>query len=82
MNAPAPSIRLLVCGSADRGDDGAAVHAVAHLLPRLEAGLRRQLEIRRPREVPGPVAKLALQLLAGEPPALPDRPIGVLQAQG
>jgi hydrogenase maturation protease len=47
MNAPAPSIRLLVCGSADRGDDGAAVHAVAHLLPRLDPDLRQRLEVRR-----------------------------------
>jgi hydrogenase maturation protease len=47
MNAPAPSIRLLVCGSADRGDDGAAVYAVAHLLPRLEPSLRQRLEVRR-----------------------------------
>lgn len=47
MNAPAPSIRLLVCGSADRGDDGAAVHAVAHMLPLLEPDLRQRLEVRR-----------------------------------
>lgn len=47
MNAPTPTIRLLVCGSADRGDDGAAVVAVAHLLPRLEPGLRQRLEVRR-----------------------------------
>jgi hydrogenase maturation protease len=47
MNAPAPSIRLLVCGSADRGDDGAAVNAVAHLLPRLLPELRQRLEVRR-----------------------------------
>jgi hydrogenase maturation protease len=47
MNVPAPSIRLLVCGSADRGDDGAAVNAVAHLLPRLQPDLRQRLEVRR-----------------------------------
>jgi len=47
MNAPAPSVRLLVCGSADRGDDGAAVNAVAHLLPRLQPDLRQRLEVRR-----------------------------------
>jgi hydrogenase maturation protease len=47
MNAPAPSVRLLVCGSADRGDDGAAVNAVAHLLPRLQPELRQRLEVRR-----------------------------------
>ncbi|HET7182221.1 MAG TPA: hypothetical protein VFI15_08330 [Candidatus Limnocylindrales bacterium] len=47
MHAPTPTIRLLVCGSADRGDDGAAVHAVAHLLPRLDAELLQRLEVRR-----------------------------------
>jgi hydrogenase maturation protease len=47
MNAPAPTIRLLVCGSADRGDDGAALYAVAHVLPRLDASVRQQLEVRR-----------------------------------
>ena len=47
MNAPAPTIHLLVCGSADRGDDGAALSAVAHLLPRLAPDLRQRLEVRR-----------------------------------
>ena len=47
MTAPAPTLRLLVCGSADRGDDGAALRAVAHLLPRLDDATRRQLEVRR-----------------------------------
>ena len=47
MNAPAPTVRLLVCGSADRGDDGAAMHAVAHLLPGIEPDLRQRLEVRR-----------------------------------
>ena len=47
MNAPAPVLRLLVCGNADRGDDGAALCAVAHVLPSLDAAVSRQLEIRR-----------------------------------
>lgn len=47
MTAPAPSLRLLVCGSADRGDDGAALQAVAHVLPRLEPDIRARLEVRR-----------------------------------
>jgi hydrogenase maturation protease len=47
MNAPAPTLRLLVCGNADRGDDGAALCAVAHVLPRLEPTVSRQLEVRR-----------------------------------
>jgi len=47
MSAPAPSLRLLVCGNADRGDDGAALCAVAHVLPALDPALSRQLEVRR-----------------------------------
>jgi hydrogenase maturation protease len=47
MNLPAPTLRLLVCGSADRGDDGAALCAVAHLLPGLDDETRRHLEVRR-----------------------------------
>jgi hydrogenase maturation protease len=47
MNAPQPAVRLLVCGNADRGDDGAALAAVAHFLPRLEDAIRHRIEIRR-----------------------------------
>ena len=47
MTAPPPSLRVLVCGSADRGDDGAALQAVAHVLPRLEPDVRVRLEVRR-----------------------------------
>ena len=46
-SVPAPTLRLLVCGSADRGDDGAALCAVAHLLPRLDDAVRQHLEVRR-----------------------------------
>ena len=42
-----PSVRLLVCGNADRGDDGAALSAVAVLLPSLPAMLLERLEVRR-----------------------------------
>jgi hydrogenase maturation protease len=42
-----PSVRLLVCGNADRGDDGAALSAVATLLPTLPAPLLERLEVRR-----------------------------------
>jgi hydrogenase maturation protease len=42
-----PSVRLLVCGSADRGDDGAALSAVATLLPALPSALLERLEVRR-----------------------------------
>jgi hydrogenase maturation protease len=47
MNAPAPAVRLLVCGNADRGDDGAPLCAVAHVLPQLAPDVGRQLEVRR-----------------------------------
>jgi hydrogenase maturation protease len=47
MIAEPPTVRILVCGNADRGDDGAALQAVAHVLPRLEPALRQQLEVRR-----------------------------------
>ena len=42
-----PSVRLLVCGNADRGDDGAALSAVATLLPALPSALLECLEVRR-----------------------------------
>lgn len=42
-----PSVRLLVCGNADRGDDGAALSAVATLLPSMPAALLERLEVRR-----------------------------------
>lgn len=51
MNAPPPTVRLLVCGNADRGDDGAALSAVAHVLPRLAPEVRQQLEVRRCRQL-------------------------------
>jgi hydrogenase maturation protease len=42
-----PSVRLLVCGNAERGDDGAALSAVATLLPSLPSALLERLEVRR-----------------------------------
>jgi hydrogenase maturation protease len=47
MTLAAPTVRVLVCGSADRGDDGAALCAVAHILPQLEPELRQRVEVRR-----------------------------------
>lgn len=46
MSPPRP-VRLLVCGTADRGDDGAALSAVAGLLPGLPAHLLSALDVRR-----------------------------------
>jgi len=45
--AAPPRVRLLVCGTADRGDDGAALVAAATLLPVLTEAQRTLLEIRR-----------------------------------
>jgi hydrogenase maturation protease len=42
-----PSVRLLICGNADRGDDGAALSAIATLLPTLPSALLERLEVRR-----------------------------------
>jgi hydrogenase maturation protease len=47
VNAPSFAVRLLVCGNADRGDDGAALAAVAHLLPLIEDGIRHRIDVRR-----------------------------------
>jgi len=45
VTSPRP-VRLLVCGNADRGDDGAALAAVAGLLAGLPAHLLADLEVR------------------------------------
>jgi hydrogenase maturation protease len=47
MTVPPPMLRVLVCGSADRGDDGAALSAIAHVLPLLEPATCQRIEIRR-----------------------------------
>jgi hydrogenase maturation protease len=47
MSAPRPDLRILVCGMADRGDDGAALAAISHVLPMLPEELRGRVEIRR-----------------------------------
>lgn len=44
---PARRVRLLVCGNAERGDDGAALSAVAGLLAGLPPHLLSVLEVRR-----------------------------------
>lgn len=47
MSAPLPELRILVCGTGDRGDDGAALAAIAHVLPDLPEHLRSRVEVRR-----------------------------------
>jgi hydrogenase maturation protease len=44
---PAPTVRIVVCGNADRGDDGVALATVATLLPSLPRGLLLRIEVRR-----------------------------------
>jgi hydrogenase maturation protease len=44
---PDPTVRIVVCGNADRGDDGVALATVATLLPSLPRGLLAKLEVRR-----------------------------------
>src|SRR5512134_2072599 len=44
---PDPIIRIIVCGNADRGDDGLALVALARLLPVLPRDLMTQVQIRR-----------------------------------
>src|SRR5690349_15824572 len=59
--APERIVRLLVCGDAERGDDGAALYAVAHVLPALDQAMLAQLEVRR-------CSVLVAADLAGVPP--------------
>jgi len=47
MTARTPDLRILVCGTADRGDDGAALAAISHVLPELPEILRGRVEVRR-----------------------------------
>ena len=47
MTALAPELRILVCGTADRGDDGAALAAITHALPVLSDQIRSRIEVRR-----------------------------------
>ncbi|MBI2763568.1 MAG: hydrogenase maturation protease [Chloroflexi bacterium] len=47
MTALVPELRVLVCGTADRGDDGAALAAITHALPDLPEHVRCRIEVRR-----------------------------------
>jgi hydrogenase maturation protease len=48
MPVPA-SLRILVCGDAERGDDGAPLVAIGRLLPTLPRSILDQIEVRRHR---------------------------------
>ena len=89
MTAPPPTVRLLVCGSADRGDDGAALFAIVHVLPGLELEVRQRLEIRRCEQldpidlidVPDGEACIVLDTVVGiEPGAVVEIPLTELAA--
>jgi hydrogenase maturation protease len=74
MTARPPDLRILVCGTADRGDDGAALSAIAHVLPELPEALRGRIEIRRCPHLD--VADL-LDVGAGEACIVVDTVVGV-----
>jgi len=73
---PDPVVRIVVCGNADRGDDGAALSAIATLLPTLPHSLLAKVEIRRCLELhvedlvdlPRGVVCLVLDAVAGVEP--------------
>ena len=44
---PRPSVRVLVCGNAERGDDAVALATMAALLPRLPREIVERVEVRR-----------------------------------
>jgi len=76
VTASPRSLRLLVCGNADRGDDGAALRAVAHFLPRMDPAVLERLEVRRCQQldaidlidVPAAEAVVILDTVVGVPP--------------
>ena len=74
MTARAPDLRILVCGTADRGDDGAALAAISHVLPELPEPLRGRIEIRRCPQLD--VTDL-LDVGAGEAVVVVDTVVGV-----
>jgi len=87
MKLPPPNVRVLVCGSADRGDDGAALYAVAHLLPTLDDDVRECIEVHRCEqldpvdliEVADGVSCLVLDTVTGiEPGAVVEIPLDEL----
>lgn len=73
-----PSIRMFVCGSADRGDDGAALAAVASLLPTLPRAVLEKVEVRR-------CAQLGVDDLVDLPPDMTavvvDAAVGIAPGQ-
>ena len=69
-----PSVRLLICGNAERGDDGAALSAIATLLPTLPSALLECLEVRRCGQLR---VEDLLDVRAGELAVVVDAAVGV-----
>jgi hydrogenase maturation protease len=71
-----PTVRIVVCGNAERGDDGLAMAAIASVLPTLAKRLLARLEVRRCEalrvedleDVPSGVDCLILDAVAGVEP--------------
>lgn len=68
------TLRILVCGDADRGDNGAPLIAIGRLLPSLPRAVLDQVEVRRREQLD--IADL-LDLAAGEACVLVDTAAGV-----
>lgn len=86
---PPPVVRLVVCGNADRGDDGVALAAAATMLPELPPDLAPKLEVRRSPELrtedlidlPEGVRVLIIDAVVGLPPGdIVRMPLGELVA--
>jgi hydrogenase maturation protease len=69
-----PTVRVLVCGNADRGDDGAALSAMATLLPTLPTALLERIEVRRCGELR---VEDLLEVAAGERAMVVDAAVGI-----
>ena len=78
MTARAPDLRILVCGTADRGDDGAALAAISHVLPELPESIRGRVEVRRCQQLD--VTDL-LDIGVGEAVVVVDTVVGVEPGQ-
>jgi hydrogenase maturation protease len=87
MSAPPPTLRVLVCGSADRGDDGAALAAIAHILPSLGPAISAHLEVRRCQQLdatdlidvaPHESCLVLVSVVGVEPGTIVDMPLDAL----
>ena len=76
LAGPDPKLRVILCGNADRGDDGVAAATVAALLPALPHPLLASLDVRQETELrvedlvdlPSEAACLIVDAVAGVEP--------------